>query len=383
MHRLAILMLFAIACWGQSIVDPKALGQVMSRFEPSWQDHPLACSVTPFGPLLNYSLRIQAGYVVRIPMNQYFGPRHGWFMLTRITPEGGDGKPVFLASRTRLPDVPRTKVEVEIGGGYLLGEGRYAVRWMMMDDQGRVCRKDWNIHAALKKGERQFKVALAPYTVAPFSLLASTRPGGTRDDRRTFSATILLHAAPLSPWRTNLRGSDRMLLIGSLAALLEHIPATSVRLVVFNLDQHKELYRNDHFAPAQIDQVQQSINDLQLNAVSIQTLENSRGHVDLLAELLNREIRAEKPSDAVVFLGPPGRFLDKVPRSAIQKLAALPRFFYLQYRPFFRRPGPSLPDSINLAVSELKGWTVSIHTPEEFAKAILELEKRATEERRQ
>lgn len=382
MHRLAILMLCALACGGQSIVDPKALGQVMSRFESNWQDRLLACSVTPFGPLLNYSLRIQAGYVVRVPMNQYFGPRHGWFMLTQITPEGGDRKPVFLASRTRLPDVPKTKAEVEIGGGYLLGEGNYAVRWMMMDDLGRVCRKEWRIHAELKRKERKFTVALAPYTVTPFSLLASNRPGGTRDDRPTFSATILLHAAPLSPWRTNLRGSDRMLLIGSLAALLEHIPTTSVRLVVFNLEQQKELYRSDNFTPQLIDQVQQSINDLQLNAVNIQTLQNSRGHIDLLAELLGREIRAEKPSDAVIFLGPPGRFLDKVPRSAIDKPAAVPRFFYLQYRLYFRRPGASLPDSINQAVSDLKGWTANIHTPEEFARAIGELEKRATEERR-
>lgn len=383
MHRVAILMLLAIACWGQSVVDPKALGAVMSRFEPNWQDHPLACSVTPFGPVLNYSMRIQAGYVVRVPMNQYFGPRHGWFMLARITPQGGDGKPVFLASRTRLPDVPKTKVEVEIGGGYLLGEGRYTVRFMMMDDQGRVCRREWHIRAELKKSERKFQMALAPYTVAPFSLLASTRPEGTRDDRPTFSATILLHAAPLLPRRTNLRGSDRMLLIGSLAALLEHIPAKSVRLSVFSLDQQKELYRNDAFTPQQLDQVQQSLNDLQLNTINVETLQNPRGYIDLLADLLNREIRAPKPSDAVIFLGPPGRFLDKVPRAAIEKPSALPRFFYLQYRVFFRRPAPSLPDTINLAVSELKGRTTTIHTPEEFAKAILELEKRATEERRQ
>ena len=382
MHRAAILMLFSLACGGQSIVDPNALGQVISRFEPNWQDHPLACSVTPIGPLLNYSLRIQAGYIVRVPMNQYFGPRHGWFMLTQITPEGGDHKPVFLAARTRLPDVPKTKVEVEIGGGYLLGEGNYAVRWMMMDDQGRVCRKQWRIHAGLKGKERNFRVALAPNTVEPFSLLPANRPQGTRDDRPTFSATILLHAAPLSPWRTNLRGADRVLLIGSLAALLEHIPTTSVRLVVFNLDQQKELYRSDNFTPKLIDQVQQSINDLQLNAVSIQTLQKTRGHIDLLAELLRREISNSKPSGAVIFLGPPGRFLDKVPRSAIDKPAAAQRFFYLQYRPFFRRAGASLPDSINLAVSELKGWTTTIHSPDEFMKAILELEKRTTEERR-
>src|SRR5271157_1800054 len=219
MRYLPFAMLFSTALCGQSIVDPNVIPRVMNRIEPRWDDRDLACSVTPFGPSLNYSLRIQAGYVVRVPMNQYFGPRHAWFMLTRITPEGGDRKPVYLAARTRLPDVPKTKVEVEIGGGYLLGEGGYQVRWTMLDDQGRVCRKDWHIDAKLKRAERKARVAMRPYTVAAFSLLGTPDAGRARDDRAPFSVTILVHAAPLFPRRTSLRGADRMLLIGSLAAL--------------------------------------------------------------------------------------------------------------------------------------------------------------------
>ena len=60
-------------------------------------------------------------------MRQFFGPGHLWVVLARITPEGGDRKPVYVGGRTRLPDIPRTKVELELGGGFLLGEGRYQV----------------------------------------------------------------------------------------------------------------------------------------------------------------------------------------------------------------------------------------------------------------
>jgi hypothetical protein len=377
MRCLPFAMLLSTALWGQSIVDPSAIPRVMSRFEPRWDDRHLACSVTPFGPALNFSLRMQAGYIVRVPMNQYLGPHHGWFTLVRLTPEGGDRKPVFLATRIRLPDVPKTKVEVEIGGGYLLGEGGYQVTWMMLDDQGRVCRKEWHIEARLARRERKAKVAMRPYTVAAFSLLGSPDDGLARDDSAPFSVTILVHAAPIFPRRTHLRAADRMLLIGSLAALLERLPARSVRLVVFNLDQQKELYRRDGFTLGALDQVEQVMNDLELNAVDYRVLQKPMGHVDLLADLVNREVHEGKPSDAVVFLGPATRYEDKPPRAALERLAAIPRFFYFQYRPLVRGLAPSTPDTLALTVSRLKGKTMVIRNPAEFANAIDQLEKLA------
>jgi hypothetical protein len=377
MRRLLFAMLLSTALWAQWIVDPNAVPRAMSRFEPRWDDRDLACSVTPFGPALNFSFRIQAGYIARVPMNQYFGPRHAWFILMRLTPEGGDGKPVFLAARTRLPDVPKTKVEVEIGGGYLLGEGGYQVHWMMLDDLGRVCRHDWHIEAKLTRAERTAKVAMRPYTAAAFSLLGSPDEGRVRDDCAPFSVTILLHAAPVFPRRTRLRANDRMLLVGSLAALLERLPARSVRLVVFNLDQQKELYRQDGFSLGAMDQVEQALNELELSAVDYRILQKPKGHLDLLADLINAEVHAGKPSDAVVFLGPSTRYEDKLPREALERPAAIPRFFYFQYRPLLRRVVPSTTDTITMAVSGLKGKTMIIRTPAEFARAIGQLEKQA------
>jgi hypothetical protein len=377
MRLLPLAMLLSTAGWTQSIVEPGVVARVLNRLEPSWDESALVCSVTPYGPSLNFSFRIQAGYVVRLPMDQFEGPKHAWFTLMRITPEGGDRKPVYLATRTRLPVVPQTKAEVEVGGGYLLGEGSYQVRWMMLDERGRVCRKDWRIEAKLTRGERRAKVAMRPNSVAAFSLLGSTQETRAHDDSAPFSVTIMLHAAPMFPRRTHLRVSDRMLLVGSLAALLERLPARSVRLVVFNLDQQKELYRQDDFSVAAIDQVAQAMNDLELSSVDFKVLQKPKGHIDLLADLVNRELAADKPSDAVVFLGPSTRYEDKLPRSALERLASIPKFFYFQYRPFLRRMAPAATDTINSTVSGLKGKTMIIHNPGEFAKAIDQLEKLA------
>jgi len=140
------------------------LGNTVKLFDPRPGDRPLECSVTPIQPRLNFSFRLQSGYVVRVPMRQYSGPGHAWLMAVRVTPLGGDGKPIYFAGRAHLPDVPRNNVEVELGGGYLLGAGRYRVQWMMVDDESRVCRHEWRLDARLRGSERLAKVATPPYT---------------------------------------------------------------------------------------------------------------------------------------------------------------------------------------------------------------------------
>lgn len=378
--RAAVLfvVLGQVAALAQNIINPARLSPRLRDLESSWNEKPLECSVTPIKPALNFSFRIQAGYTVRIPMNQFEGRGHGWIMLTRITPQWGDRKPVYLASRTPLPEVPKTKVEIEMGGGYLLGEGRYDVRWMMIDDQDRACHKDWTIDAKLTRAERLARVAMPPNTVDAFSLRGSPGAAPPHDDAPPFRITILMHAAPLSPRRNRLRATDQMMLIGSLSALLERLPTRSVRMVVFNLDQQKELYRRDGFTSDAIQQVARALNTLELNVIDYHTLLNRRGHIDLLADLVNREVHAEQPSDAVVILGPVARFIDKPPQGMLEKPAGvLPRFFFFQYKPWAPQQS-ALPDTLTLTVNSLKGKVLTIHTPAEFAKAIDQLEKRAT-----
>ncbi|HWC98698.1 MAG TPA: hypothetical protein VG456_18185 [Candidatus Sulfopaludibacter sp.] len=378
MRAALLCLLLSPAALAQNVINPAHLPPRLQAMEGSFEEKILDCTVTPIHPQLNFSFRIQAGYMVRVPMGQYRGSGHSWISLMRITPHEGGGKPVFLGVRTRLPDVPKTNVEVEVGGGYLLGEGKYNVRWMMLDDQERVCRKDWTVEAKLSHADRNARVAMSPNTVDAFSLRGSPNAALTRDDKPPFRVTILLHAAPMSPRRTRLRVTDQMTLIGSLSALMERLPARSVRMVAFNLDQQKELYRSDHFDAGDIQQVFRAMSTLELDAVDYHTLLNRQGHMDLLAGLVNQELRAEEPSDAVVVLGPVTRFVDKLPQSLLEKPPGnLPRFFFFQYKPVFRQQA-AIPDTLTVTVNSLKGKVFTIHTPGEFAKAIDQLEKRAT-----
>jgi hypothetical protein len=263
-----------------------------------------------------------------------------------------------------------------VGGGYLLGEGRYDVNWTLLDDTGRVCRSSWRVDAKPGRHERQMKLSQPRDTVAELTLRGPAEGKTGADDAAPIRLTVLLDAAPIAPARTRLRASDQVILMGLLSSLLERVPARSVRLVIFNLDQQKILLRQDALAPNALNRVAQALNGAELGRVDYHVLQNPHGHVDLLAGLMNLELRAEPPSDVVVFLGPETRYADKLPPAALEDpTGAAPQFFNLRFRPYLRSGG-SLPDSISLATAKAKGKTFVIRTPADFAKAIEQIERR-------
>ena len=123
-----------------------------------------------------------------------------------------------------------------------------------------------------------------------------------------------------------------------------------------------------------------SINELELGLVDIKVLQNRKGHVDLLTEILEHEISAHDPSEVVLFLGPGTRYFDKLPTSSLEPAAKTPpRFMFFQLHPVFRggpSPEAGFPDSISQTIARLKGKVVHIRTPGDFAKAIRQLESR-------
>lgn len=395
----------------------RALAQVPADETDPWLD----CAVAPIKPVLSFGLRLQAGYVFRFPLRQFPGPGHSLTVLTTVTPEGSR-EPVHLIDHLALPAIPRTDMDGESGGGFFVGEGRYHVNWLLFDDQGRKCMTSWGIDARLDRAGRAVKLVMPPDSVTEISLGAGPvrRPDPVPPKR----LTILLDAAPLTFGRSAtsmISSSDQVMLLGALSALLERVPASSVRLVVFNLEQQKELLRRDGFTLQSIDEVARTLNQLKLGKVDVQVLASRTGHVDLLAGLINGELRADPPPDVVIFLGPRERFHDRVSAKALQPHSgAAPRFLYLachaprlvqggvvgdqgsdiasgmlldvtpawdgvKDNPTSRKPVRALipdsperlPDTVSLAVGTLKGKTLDIDSPSQFAQAIQVIERPA------
>ncbi len=400
------------AAWAQTVIPAERGAGIFARASTG----ELKCQVRPLRPVLDFSFRFRAGYTVAVPLNQYQGPGHRWSMLVRLQ-AGEAGQPVYFVDRIHLPDVPPTGIYGEVGGGYVLGEGTYRASFLLRDEQGRACRADWNIEARLGPAERHVKLSIDPGTAEEASSWGR-RPPGLQDGAPLGRMTVLLHAAPTSPNRTTMQASDAVTLLGALSSLLDLAPADSVRLVVFNLDRQKEIYRRDHFTPDQMEAVRQAMFNLRLGIVDFQTLQHPEGRADLLAGLVNKELEAQNPSDAVVFLGPHSEADDKLSADMESRGAGAPRFFYLQYQrpamleaawgrlqgrvarrgtlqgaPSALRPRQNdtdtsgadaiLPpidpgymmedtphDSIERVVAVLKGKTQVVRTPDEFARAM-------------
>jgi len=224
---------------------------------------------------------------------------------------------------------------------------------------------------------------MPPDTVWDVSLRGARMvPAPGTDDAAALRLTIMLHAAPMSPRRTRLRQNDTMMLLASVTSLLERVPARSVRLIAFNLDQQRELYRKEDFRLRDMPMVAGAMSRTELGLIDAKVLQNRRGHLDVLTDLVNQEVKAPEPSDVVVFLGPLSRFFEKPPQESLEKPEGHgPQFLFFQLTPAFRggRGGmalpPSLPDSIRHAVSRAGGKTLVIRTPGDLAKAIDRLEK--------
>jgi len=411
--RLAALVVgMCAAAFAQVQVDESQAAGMLRYVDPQ-ANASLRCETTPVAPVLGFSLRFQTGYQVRVPLSQFHGAGHRISVLMRVTPEVSDGQPVYLLRSYGLPEIPDTEYVAELAGSFLVGQGSYHSASIVLDDGNRVCRADWRIEVNPGRNE-QSRLFMPPYTVSSIDADWSREPAldtGAKLNR----ITIFLHAAPLIPGTSKLLASDVVTAVDSLVALLEEIPARSVRLVVFNLDQERELYRNDGFTAHDLEQLTRVIDGVQLATVDYRVLQQPQRQAEMLRALIYREINEADRSDAVIFLGPDGPRGAREASGATDAIAPGQRFFFLQYQstaPWFAEgrvasklglsedPRPSYPcqtgpcgtitptqtapqpsttvpqlrmsdpGAIAFAIRKLKGRVLVVRTPADFAKAV-------------
>jgi hypothetical protein len=410
-----VLMLLAPLASAQVALDPGESSRARHDFETRTGEEALRCEVTPLGPVLNLAFRFQAGYLFHVPQSLYSSSNRGWVVFTAITPEDAPGDTTYLLGRSRLSDVVRVGPDFEIYGDYFLGPGRYSVESTLRDDRNGFCRKEWHVVVKQSHANRGVPVALPPNAVRQFAAI-SWPDTQHRDSAAPMRLSVLLNATAFSPRHIVIRQSDLEEIAGAFTALLEHLPTTSVRVVVFSLEQQREVFRSDRFAPSDITRLVEAIAALRTTAVDVSVLQNPLGHVAFLAGLIGRELNGPDPADTAVFLGPTSRYENKIPRGMVPSQGqAHTRFFYVRYEtplgipalrfgstasgtdqwngeavgedptlpkgyPISKLASPpstqGLPDIITAAVSELKGKTLIVQTPADLAKAIQTIERK-------
>lgn len=368
------MLLTASTALSQGIIDVSRLPKEWQDFRVHGDERKFTCNVTPIKPRLNYSFRFQTGYVVQVPMRQYVGKAHWIATLFRVTPENSERSPVYFLTRLRLPEeVPQNNATIEFGGGYVVGEGKYRVEMLVTDDAARVCTHEWTITAKLGRKEDNVPPGMPAGAIDEISLRKWTRGSKGASDHQGHRVTILMNASAVMPRRVRLGGYDRVLLLSSLASVVERLPLRSVRLVVFSLDQQREIFRAEDFGPPDFVRLSRALSELELGTVDYEVLKNRRGHVDLVADLIGESLR-EKNSDAVVFLGPKPWYFDKVERSSLPaRTSDDPAFFYVQFRPYLAAAAHT--DTLMNAVKQMGGKTFDVYTPGDFAAAIRDITK--------
>ncbi len=394
MNRVLIPALLASAAYAQTILEKSQVGNLLPLLES--QADALHCEVRTYTPVLDFSHRFRAGLAVRVPLAQLGGGDHQLGLLVRVQPQVS-GEAIYLAAKVDVPSFAPSSENIVVGGGFLVGTGRYAARSMVYDESGHACQQEWaiNVPATRLGGHADVPAnTVAPISPAHVTVAASAL--------RLNALTVLLDAAPLDPRMSRLPASDVITLTGALASVMEMLPARRVRFVAFNLDLQRELLREENFTVDGIQGVQDVLNGVQVASLDYHLLQNGGGHLALLADMVNRERRSPAPSDAVVFLSGRVHYHDKAPVDEEQGRAGKPRFYSIQFWPAFRRaasssvhdsfydpivsgaagagpddippfPGQSddeSPDSIAELVSHLKGHNFAVRTPKDFARVI-------------
>jgi hypothetical protein len=333
----------------------------------------LHCSIQPQKPMLDYAFRFDVGYIVTCSLSRFGGRASRIFVFARVTPEGG--KPLAFREAFLLPEATaetksrNLKQDVQMSGGFVVGEGEYQVEVLVLDQETRqTSRKRWRARVARSRSQRAAQVAVPPGSVIPIAV----RPNPIKMDTsgRGLRVTILLDGAPLIPRGPTLRAWDRAFLLGSLSSLLNQIPCASVRLRAFNLDQQREFFRQDHFDDAGFLELAESLRTLELGTVSYRVLERRLGWLDLLLDYVNGESTAADPSDAVIILGPGTHYFAEVPRKKLKgRETPNPHFFYFEYLPRYFG-STQFPDAISSLTKRLDGTVYQIFSPGDLARSI-------------
>ena len=351
----------------------------------------LKCNTKQWQPFLDFAFRFEAGYIVRCPLREFAGTGSTVVSFVRVTPEGGNS--IVLGDAYNLPPtvsapiagkarIDHSKDELEFSGGFAAGEGNYNVELLVSNREAtRMFRKRWRVHIEPKHSEKNVPIAVGDNEAVPLSFLPWN--GSFDTSGSGLRLTVLLDAAPVNPNSQKLRAWDRSFLLSALSSVMSQINCQSVRLIAFNMDQQKEIFRKERFDENGFGELSAAIRSLELGMVSFQVLEHTQGHASLLSHLASQEVTHSEPSDAVILLGPHTHFLDKPPQEFLAKRGGKgPQFFYLEYMPTWLI-GREFPDVVEYVTKALDGTNFKIHSPAELARAVQKISEQVKREGKQ
>uniref|UniRef100_Q028Q4 VWFA domain-containing protein n=1 Tax=Solibacter usitatus (strain Ellin6076) TaxID=234267 RepID=Q028Q4_SOLUE len=375
--QVAAAVVLAVPGFAQSLVEPERSAAVARLFDTPPSTPSLRCEISPMNPTLNFAFRFEVVYRVQVPMSQFQGPGHSLTTYTRVIPEGRNA--VYLAKTEALARTGEPDAFAEMLGAFVPGEGAYKAEVLVADDLDRTCRASWQFRARREGTERQLLPVTPPAAIEEL-VLDGAPPPGVKPGPRIARLTILIHASPLIPTRTELQPDDIQRTVDSLASILRELPARTVRVIAFNLDQRFTIFRAEEYDAVHAKELVDAMTQLDLGVVDAKLVRDRPAPMELLLGLVQAELQAPTPPDALILLGPRSRLRLEIPADVAGKRpTASTAIFNLQSQageiiPALRAIGAA--DPIERLVTRLKGQTIPIGTPHDLADAIHRMDSR-------
>ena len=380
MWRCILPVLFALNSWGQLLLNPGSPQErELKRFFDSAEgvkespDKRLRCGVFTFPTRLSFGFQHWTGYDISMPVRQFAtrGRERAMVVTLRVTPETPGKTPSYFYSKAAFPRKAPPQfwttgnAEMNLGGGFVVGEGKYRVNLWVMDSAGRSCRKDWKVEAR----SPGIPLQIGPGEVAETGMESwKGMTGGSG------KLSVLIHAAPMFRRRimTKLSAWDRAVLLNSLRSLLDTGGYAEAKVKVFDFDGRRVIFESDNFGSADFDRLMDALMNLNIGTVSYDTLKgvNEEG---FLSNLVREEVDQKQPSDAVVFLGPSWRWGQKISPLLRELRAQLPTTYYVSLTPWNATATDLLEKFVKAGP---KGKVLTVYQPIDLAKAIREIRDR-------
>lgn len=376
MWRSLFVGLLTTLGWGQLLIPPGSQqARELKRFfddSAGVKDKAakLACTVVPFPARLSFGFQHWTGYDIALPVRQFAtaGREKPMAIAVEVRPADTSKAASYFFSRAAFPrKLPpqlwlMKNTEMNLGGGFLVGAGKYSVSLWLMDSLGRGCKKSWKVEA----NAQGVPLVLGPGVVAENGMEQwKGLVGGSG------KLSVYVHAAPMMRRRimTKLSAWDRNVLLSSLKSLLEVGGFSEARVKVFDFDGRRVLFESESFGAEEYERLSEVLRNVGLGTVSLETLKGPNEEM-FLAKMIGEEVGRKDGSDAVVFLGPSWRWGQKISPLLKELRGQMPSTYYLSLTPWFA----TSTDLIEMFVKAgPKGKVLTVYQPVDLAKAIREI----------
>jgi len=301
--------------------------------------------------------------------------------VTHKKADGESGEPQYFVQKVKVPKIPEDAGgEATLGGIFDIGEGKYHIDWLMRDRTDRICSFYWDTEAELNDRDRQITLEMAPGTVEAAHVEQFTEdPPVQRNAVRPLNVKVMVNFAPQNQNSSRMRPIDTLALVTVMRRIAREPRFGKFSVVAFNIAEQRVMYRQSSGDRIDFPALGNAIQDVTPGVVSVKLLENKRGEVEFLTDLIKKEMSSADHPDALIFAGPKYSVETGNPDVELKPIVGAVDYplFYLNYN--LSPQSNPWRDSIGRAIKVFNGKEYTITKPRDLWFSVAEIVNRIVE----